>query len=195
MPAAPNPPQFPPRPTSLAWALLREVIREGDLVIDATAGNGHDTVFLAECVGTGGRVLAFDIQKPAIEATRARVDEAGCGSQVTIQECSHGRILEFAEPASVAAIMFNLGYLPGEDHGTTTRLEETIQALEASSVVLAPCGALSVICYPGHEAGATEAEAVESWLTAKTTDHWRLAKYSICGTLRPAPFLLVARKG
>lgn len=195
MPDHPNPPQFPPRPTSLAWTLLRELIREGDLVIDATTGNGHDTVFLAESVGATGRVLAFDVQQAAIESSRTRVEEAGFLDRVSFHLCSHALMVEFAEPASVAVIMFNLGYLPGEDHGITTQMEDSIQALEAAAILLKPGGALSAVCYPGHEAGASEAEAVENWLTAKTTEGWRLAKYAMCGTLRPAPFLLMARKG
>lgn len=195
MPDHPNPPQFPPRPTSLAWTLLRDLICEGDVVIDATAGNGHDTVFLAESVGASGRVLAFDIQPAAIESSKAKVAEAGLLDRVSFHLCSHARMGEFVEPASIAAIMFNLGYLPGEDHGITTQLEDSIRALEAAALALKPGGALSVVCYPGHEAGVSEAEAVESWLAAKTSEGWRLAKYAMCGTLRPAPFLLIARKG
>lgn len=175
--------------------LLREVIREGDIAIDATAGNGHDTVFLAECVGASGRVLAFDIQQAAIEASKARVEEAGLLDRVNFHHCSHVRMGEFVETASVAVVMFNLGYLPGEDHDITTQMEESIQALEASALALKPGGNLSVICYPGHAAGASEAEAVENWLTTQTKSSWRLAKYAMCGTLRPAPFLLMARKG
>lgn len=38
----------------------------GDTVIDATAGNGHDTVFLAQLVGRQGRVWAFDVQSSAL---------------------------------------------------------------------------------------------------------------------------------
>lgn len=195
MPEHPNPPQFPPRPTSLAWMLLREVIQEGDIAIDATAGNGHDTVFLAGCVGASGRVLAFDVQEAAIESSKTRVAEAGLLDRVNFHPCTHVRMGEFVEPASVAVVMFNLGYLPGEDHHITTQMEESIQALEASALALKPGGSLSVICYPGHAAGASEAEAVENWLTAQTKSSWRLAKYAMCGTLRPAPFLLMARKG
>jgi tRNA A58 N-methylase Trm61 len=171
------------------------MIRKGDTVIDATAGNGHDTVFLAGCVGAGGRVLAFDVQQAAIESARTRVAEAGLLDRVTFHPCSHVRMGEFVAAASVSAIMFNLGYLPGEDHGITTRMESSMVALEAAALVLKPGGALSVVCYPGHETGASEAEAVKGWLTAKTTEGWRLATYALCGTLRPAPFLLVARKG
>ena len=63
-------PQFPPRPTLLAHELIRPFIREGDLVIDATCGNGHDTLFLAECVGASGKVLAFDVQEIAVASSK-----------------------------------------------------------------------------------------------------------------------------
>lgn len=42
---------------------LRKVVRPGDYVIDATCGNGHDTLLLAELVGINGHVLGFDIQQ------------------------------------------------------------------------------------------------------------------------------------
>src|SRR5690625_7389394 len=53
-----------------AHHLLEESINKGELVIDATCGNGNDTVFLSELVGREGHVLAFDIQKQAIQNTK-----------------------------------------------------------------------------------------------------------------------------
>ncbi len=182
----------PPRPTEIAWSLLRQAISVGDLVIDATAGNGHDTVFLAECVGPQGRVIAFDVQDEAIRAAALRVEAAGLSPRVEFHVKSHVRMEEHAQPGSVAAVMFNLGYLPGADHGTTTVVGETLSAMEATARLLKPGGVLSVVCYPGHEAGAVEAHAVEDWISARTADGWRVAKYAMLGTLRPAPFLLAA---
>lgn len=183
---------FPPRPTELAWTLLRGAIHDGDLVIDATAGNGHDTVFLAGCVGENGRVLAFDVQQAAIRSASERVAIAGFSSRVDFHQASHASMACHAPPGSVAVVMFNLGYLPGEDHQLTTESAETLAALEAAALVLKPGGIISVVCYPGHEAGAGESAAVEVWMNSRSTDGWRVAKYSMLGTLRPAPFLLVA---
>ena len=185
---------FPPRPTELAWSILREKIREGDVVIDATAGNGHDTVFLAGCVGESGKVLAFDIQEDAIRSARARAAAAGFDARVEFHLKSHGRMAEHAEAEGVAAVMFNLGYLPGHDHETTTGTAETVQALTISGDLLKSGGVLSVICYPGHAAGLDEAAAVESWMAARGNDGWRVARYAMLGTRRPAPFLLLAVK-
>jgi tRNA A58 N-methylase Trm61 len=189
----PSDPLIPPRPTALAQDILRTVIRPGDRVIDATAGNGHDTLFLAECVGQDGKVLAFDVQAKALESARARVAEHA--GRVEFFQESHAGMAARAEPGSVAVVMFNLGYLPGEDHELTTESSETLVALEAAAGLLRPGGVLSVICYPGHPAGAAEAEAVETWMTALTATGWRVAKYGAVGTRRAAPFLLLAAKG
>lgn len=181
----------PPRPTELAWSLLRPAIRDGDLVIDATSGNGHDTVFLAECVGPRGRVIAFDVQDEAIRSAVQRVETADFSDRVEFYMKSHVHMEEHAQPGSLAAVMFNLGYLPGADHGRTTVVGETLSAMDAAARLLKPGAVLSVVCYPGHEAGADEARAVEEWMAARTADGWRVAKYAMLGTLRPAPFLLV----
>lgn len=174
--------------------ILRETIREGDRVIDATAGNGHDTVFLAECVGENGRVLAFDVQEQAIRSAGNAVAAAGFGERVEFHQRSHARMEDHAARASIAAVMFNLGYLPGEDHGITTQTGETIAALAAAANLLKPGGVLSVVCYPGHAEGAEEAARVEEWISSQAVFGWRCAKYSLFGTLRPAPILLIGYK-
>ena len=66
---------FPLNSLGLTHAFLADRVRPGDFCIDATAGNGHDTVFLCSLVGETGRVLAFDIQPPAVENTNARLQQ------------------------------------------------------------------------------------------------------------------------
>lgn len=185
---------FPPRPTTLVQDLLARLIEPGDRVIDATAGNGHDTVFLAEHIGASGLVLAFDVQQTALRSAGERLAEAGLADRVRFILGSHAAMADHAEPASVAVIMFNLGYLPGDDHALTTETPGTLAALDAAALLLRQGGALSVVCYPGHPAGALEALAVEEWMAARAADGWRVARYGALGTRRPAPFLLLARK-
>jgi tRNA1(Val) A37 N6-methylase TrmN6 len=183
---------LPPRPTDLAHQLVGQTLRAGDLAIDATVGNGHDTLMLAERVGESGRVLAFDVQAAAIEAARARIVAAGFDRRVEFHHASHARMAETVAPAAAAAIMFNLGYLPGGDHRLTTHAEETTRALDAAASCMKPGALLTIVCYPGHAAGATEAAAVESMLTAWSVAGWRVAKYAMLGTRSPAPFLIAA---
>lgn len=185
---------IPPRPTELAWMLLRDAIHNGDLVIDATAGNGHDTAFLAECAGPDGKVIAFDIQEEAIRSAAARVASCGFSDRVEFHGSSHAAMSGHAKEGSVATIMFNLGYLPGADHEIATRTPETLRAIAQAVDLLKPGGILSIVCYPGHNGGDDEAAAVEEMLLALATHGWKLAKYSLPGTLNPAPFLMIARK-
>lgn len=185
----------PPRPTELAHLLLSDIVRKGDTVVDATCGNGHDTIFLAALVGEEGRVIAYDIQEAAIRETAALAKHAGFAERITLHHKSHAKMAENLEPESVRAVVFNLGYLPGEDHALTTVADETLKALEAATQVIAPAGGLSVVCYPGHDTGAIEAEAVEKWFSALPVNGWRVAKYSMLGTQKPAPFLLLGVKG
>ncbi len=184
-------PQFPPRPTLLAQELIRPFIHEGDIVIDATCGNGHDTLFLAECVGASGKVLAFDVQEIAIASSKAMLEESGLADRVEFFHESHARIIGRVEAASVAVIMFNLGYLPGANKDETTHADETLTALAAASVSIKAGGILSVVCYPGHDAGVGESEGVERWFKAQTGAGWRVAKYGMLGTQRLAPFVLL----
>ncbi len=183
----------PPRPTELAHLLLQRVISEGDLVIDATAGNGHDTVFLARRAGESGRVLAFDVQAAAIDSSRRLLETSDVAANVEFFQESHARLADHVPDGSVAAIMFNLGYLPGSDQSVITTTSETLIALEAAVHALRPGGWLCVVCYPGHDGGNDEASAVEAWLTSKPGE-LRVARYGMLATLRPAPFLLTAVK-
>ena len=185
---------FPPRPTRLAQQMVGECLREGDVAIDATAGNGHDTQFLANCVGRTGRVLAFDVQEAALRSSGERLREAGLEERVELHLASHARMAEFAAAGSVAAVMFNLGYLPGEDHALATEADETLRALDAACVVMKSGAVLSVVCYPGHPQGGEEAACVEQWMNDQSANAWRVAKYAMLGTKAPAPFLMIARK-
>lgn len=150
-------------PSAVRWShlLLEGRIEPGATVIDATAGNGHDTLFLAREVGETGHVFAFDLQSTAIESTRVRLEKAGISeSQFTLLNRGHEGLAS-ALPArlreTVKAIMFNLGYLPGSDRELITRTETTLQAVKIALEWLAFGGLMTVVVYPGHKGGSEEA--------------------------------------
>ena len=182
------------RPTVRAHRELAAVLREGDLAIDATAGNGHDTAFLAEKVGESGRVLAFDVQAEAIASSRARVEGLGLADRVGFIHGSHATLSDHVRPGTAAAVVFNLGYLPGGDHALITRSEETLLALGQALVVLKAGGLLAIVCYPGHPGGDEESAAVLAWSKALERSSFETEIIRREGTLRPAPFLVMVRK-
>jgi Putative rRNA methylase len=173
---------------------IRRVLGPGDLAVDATVGNGHDTLFLAECVGSTGRVIGFDIQRAALEETSRRLREARVGDRVLLFERSHEEIFRVLEAHSPTvrprAVMFNLGYRPGGDHRVLTRPETTIAGLIGGLEVVAPGGIVTVVLYPGHEGGQTESEAVLDLARALPAGRARVVTYRFLNTKSAAPFLL-----
>ena len=152
--------------TALAQERMAAVLGPGDIAVDATAGNGLDTLRLARLVGETGRVHAVDIQPEALEMTRARLLTAGVHPWVELHRGSHGALLDllgYELQGRVRGVMFNLGYRPGGDQRITTSPASTIPALRQASTLLAPGGRLSVMAYTGHDGGALEARAVVEW--------------------------------
>lgn len=169
-----------PKVLDFAHRIVGGVVRPGDLAVDATVGNGHDTRFLAEAVGATGQVLGFDVQAAAIEATRARLRRAQLEARVRLVHAGHETLpahLPVAGYEAVRAVMFNLGYLPGADKTCVTRPATTRSALEAALPHLAPGGVLTVVAYPGHAGGAEEAAQVEDWAQRLHSGRWSAAFY------------------
>mgnify|MGYP001238696717 CR=1 FL=1 len=155
------------RLTEKVHTILTNHLHEGGQAIDATAGNGYDTLFLAEQVGSSGKVTAIDIQDCAIRSTREKLESAGLIDRVKLVTDDHAislRKLIVNDHEKVAAITFNLGYLPGSDKSIQTRTESTEEALAASIQLLSPGGYLCVTAYRGHSGGTSEAETVESFM-------------------------------
>lgn len=179
------------RMTQRAHEAVRAVVRPGDLVVDATVGNGHDTLFLAQLVGSTGRVVGFDIQEEALGSARQRLAKASEGiGTVDLHLTGHEKLAVHV-PTGVAVVMFNLGYLPGGDHEFTTKLDSTQEALQSAWELLREGGLVSVVCYRGHPGGYAEAEAV-----VQTAEQLEGAEVLVQGKdeTEDGPFLVLVRK-
>lgn len=177
----------------LAHFFLNERLRAGDRVIDATCGNGGDTILAAELVGPGGRVWAFDIQEAALAQTKARLDAAGLGERVQLVHAGHERLAELvSEP--VKAVVFNLGYLPAGGREVRTAAVTTVAALKGAEGLLLPGGLIMVAVYTGHEGGEEEWQAVQEWAAA--LDPWGFNVWQARQLNRSdrAPFLILVEK-
>ncbi|MDN4594027.1 class I SAM-dependent methyltransferase [Polycladomyces subterraneus] len=181
---------------SFSHALVRQAVDEGGIAIDATAGNGHDTQFLAECVGPAGKVYAFDIQQEALARTKQRLNEQGIANRVALIHAGHhemDRHLPEEIRGKLQAVMFNLGYLPHGDPTIITRPETTLPALKTSAVWLAPGGVLSVVLYTGHPGGQEEAEHVLQWAQSLSSQTFQVMHYRLLNR-KQAPSLVLVEK-
>lgn len=146
------------------WAreLIEAAMFEGARAVDATMGNGHDTQWLCELAGNTGHVYAFDIQQEAVDRTEKRLTEAGLSERATLFCAGHERMAELVQE-QVDAIVFNLGWLPGAEHGVTTHVDTTLKAVEAALKVLKEDAVMTICVYPGHEEGTRELHALMEW--------------------------------
>jgi len=144
--------------TALALVMCQQYVREDGTAVDATCGNGHDSLWLCERFR---KVWAFDIQEEAIRATEKLLQEAGCSNVEMVQD-SHEHMEKYVE-GPVQVILFNLGYLPGGDKRVTTEGGSTLRALDGALRLLAVDGLLCVTLYQGHEEGFLERKAVLDW--------------------------------
>ena len=177
----------------LAQDAMRRAILPGDTVVDATMGNGWDTLFLCELVGEAGRVIAFDVQKEAVARTRARLDEAGVLGRATLIHAGHETMREHVKEAP-RAVMFNLGWLPGAEHAVTTRVETTLAAVRAACELIAPGGLLSVCVYPGHEEGMRELDALLAFAGALPVRAYNVLGHRFLNAAPDTPQLLLIQK-
>lgn len=137
------------------------------LCVDATCGNGGDTTFLCGLTAPAGRVLAFDVQPEAIRSTRTRLEQANVPAERYSLICgSHADLLQYVQPGTADAVMFNFGWLPGADHAVFSTAQSSIPALQAALQAVRPGGIVSAILYSGAVIGSDEKQAVLRFLRA-----------------------------
>lgn len=173
-----------------AHHLLRGRLKNGDAALDGTAGNGHDTLLLAQCVG-GGKVWAFDVQPQALQQTRRRLEEAGVSAELICD--GHEKLADYVDRPLTAAV-FNFGWLPGGDKSCTTEAATSIRALTSALSLLKTGGLAVAVLYPGHEAGRHEAQAIEDWAQRLPQDEFAVLRYGFINRRNRPPYLLAFEK-
>lgn len=186
--------------TEVAHAIWRSIVQKGDAVVDATCGNGHDTLALHRMVAdesSAGVVYGMDIQQSALESTYALLDASASPTGrelVKLFHICHSK-MESVVPKDtpIKLVAFNLGYLPGGDKAIITQSETTLLALEAAGRIIQSGGLISVLVYVGHPGGRDEYEIVQSFASNLPADLWFSCKFEV--TNKPsAPVLILIYK-
>lgn len=176
------------RPLEMAHDFLAQVITREDIVVDATMGNGHDTLFLAKLAK---QVYAFDIQEQALEKTSQRLQEAGLTNAELILQ-GHETVDQFV--TEVKAAIFNLGYLPSADKSIITQSQTTLEALDKLCQMLVKGGRIAIMIYYGHEGGDIEKDAVMDFVSQLPQQEYTAAIYRTLNQINNPPFLVMIEK-
>lgn len=178
-----------------AHRLWNSIIRAGDTVIDATCGNGHDSLVLAKktLTNASGNLYCIDIQQNAIISTQKKLQLNGFNDGVHYICGTHDKFPSSITPQSVSCIAYNLGYLPGSDKTFTTKPHSTLSSIESATKLIKLGGLISVMAYIGHKGGPEETNAVITYMEQLASDSWLLNMYSL-ENKPSAPLLLTAVK-
>ncbi|XEQ93073.1 hypothetical protein SCACP_19250 [Sporomusa carbonis] len=178
---------------TMAHRLIISKLANARLVVDATAGNGKDTLFLAENIPHDAAVWAFDIQQQAIIKSQELLKKHGLEHKVKFILASHATIMSYiSQPIDVA--MFNLGYLPGGNHSINTRPEVTVEAITQILYLLNIGGIVTIVAYPGYEQGRLECQAVRKYLGSLNQKLFAVACWAMVNQKNNPPVLYIIEK-
>lgn len=180
---------------TFSHTLLAEIVQSGDVVIDATMGNGHDTLFLADLVGSTGHVYSFDIQEQAIHSTKEKLLAHDFTDRASLLLKGHEHIdtvIDATQP--IKAAIFNLGYLPKGDKSIITLPQTTQQAIDAILKRLSPEGRLLLVIYYGHPGGTEEKEKIITYCSELPQKLYNVMTYQFINQKNNPPILLCVEK-
>jgi tRNA1(Val) A37 N6-methylase TrmN6 len=183
----------------LSKQYFEKLLKFGDIAIDATCGNGHDTLFVAERILTenAGILYTLDIQNQALKSAKALLSEHLLKFQlerVHFLNMSHETFPENITSSSVKLIVYNLGYLPGGDKSITTLGETTIKSIQKSMDLVSTKGAISITCYPGHPAGKIEEEQILEFAASLDYKTWNCCHHRFINREKSASLLILQKR-
>ena len=175
-----------------AQNLLMQTIEKGEIAVDGTAGNGHDTLFLSQLVGEAGHVYAFDVQQQAVDSTLNRLSEHGVKNATVLLD-GHENVANYVQH-EIAGAIFNLGYLPGADHSIITQGNTTVTAIEQLLKLMKTGGIIVLVIYHGHEGGKEERDEVLRFVSSLPQKYVHVLRYEFINQKNDPPFIVALEK-
>lgn len=181
--------------TEVNKIFLEKIIKKGHVVIDATMGNGYDTVYLGNLVGETGKVYAFDVQEEALTSTRKKVVRDNMEDRIELILDGHENLDKYVKE-EVSCVVFNLGYLPRAKHMVITKPDTTLEAIKKSLELLKPNGIISIAAYIGHEGGLDEKNYICEYLDNLDQKQYNVLHMEFTNQINnPPQLILVEKKG
>ncbi len=172
------------------WTLL---LSPADIVIDATCGNGKDTLKLAQLVPEG-LVLSIDIQKQALDETADLLKKSLESDSIKRIFLIHQSHEEFPPLYPVKLIAYNLGYLPKGDKSITTLTSVTLKSVARALDHICEGGAVSIVCYPGHVEGAVEEKSLVAFAEQLSPERFTVFYHQHINRKSSPSFLWIVKK-
>ncbi|MPQ44446.1 tRNA (mnm(5)s(2)U34)-methyltransferase [Clostridium tarantellae] len=165
--------------------IIKTYLKEKNVAIDATLGNGHDTDFLSEIFN---KVYTFDIQELATNTYKEKAK-----NNVIVINDSHEYFKNYVKE-SVECIIYNLGYLPGENKHITTKANTTLKSICEGLDILAQNGLMFIGIYSGHEEGNVEKEEILKFVKTLPKNRYGVIYQQFLNRNNNPPSLIIIEK-
>ncbi|MBS4208601.1 class I SAM-dependent methyltransferase [Bacillus sp. FJAT-50079] len=185
------------RVLEFARTILKNAVKPGDIAVDATTGNGNDTLFLTSIVGPSGHVYGFDIQEAAIYKTQQKLDGENVSDRVTLFQTGHEHLLEVIptrDHPNITGAIFNLGYLPRGDKSIVTKSDTTIAAVDQLLKVMPRGGTIVLVVYHGHPEGEIERDGLLKYAKDLNQEQAHVLQYGFINQKNNPPFIIAIEK-
>jgi hypothetical protein len=184
-------------PIDLAHLLWGSFLSPKALAIDATCGNGKDSLALSFLLQKHPNTALFciDIQQQAIQKTKDLLwkQNPSFAPFTSFFHQSHETLPPIPSHLDVKLVTLNLGYLPGGDKAITTLAESTLKSLDLIMDLLVLGGAISITCYPGHPEGKKEETVLLERLSLLPPSSWSFTSF-FWPNRKDSPSLLLLQK-
>lgn len=175
--------------TQTALLFVSQYLPAGGTAVDATCGNGSDTVALARMGAE--KIYGFDIQPLALARTEEALKEEDLYSEkIRLIADGHENMRNYIKE-KVHVILFNLGYLPSASKEITTKKETTLKAIKASLHLLKKDGLLCITMYDGHPGGSEEKQAVLDFAKCLDEKLWHVVFINMMNQRHNPPEILL----
>lgn len=161
----------------------------GKIAIDATVGNGHDTLKLLEVVGEDGFVYGFDIQDQAINNAKELIGDKFKNYKLFLKSHEYIDIID-----SCDLVVYNLGYMPGSSKEITTLASSTITSIDKATKILNKGGVMIVVSYVGHKNSFEERKEVEQFLKNLNQKSFKVEKREFLNQVNNPPIVYLIEK-
>lgn len=160
-----------------AKVLMKDFIlsldKDNIICVDATLGNGNDSLYLAKLIKNKGQVFSYDIQQVALDNSLELFIKENVDN-VKVKLKSH----EDIDETNIDLCIFNLGYLPGADKTVKTKKETTLKAIKNLLPKMNKENMLIIIClYVGHQEGLEESIVIDDFLKNLPSNIYLVTKY------------------
>jgi hypothetical protein len=173
---------------SIEDILIDRFVNFGDICLDATVGNGNDTIKLSQKVGKAGKVYGFDVQKIAIDITSEKLLKSDLLYQTFLINDSHTNVDKYINE-KIAFGIYNLGYLPGSNKDITTISSTTIESIGKTLNLLKENGIIVIVSYINHDGGYEEYKSVQSYLSSQDQKRYNVFEVSFINQVNNPPRL------